>query len=173
MDELELIAAAKRGDDRALAMLLHKHYEFVAKYLMKITLSPPLAEELAQETMLRCIEKLDTYRDKSKFSSWLITIAGRLYIDHLRKAKREKRWLERQGAERRIEWQAKLAGDSWTETLQALGRLPPEMRIAVVMKHYYGYAVAEIAEMTSVPEGTVKSRIHHGIRKLREELKDV
>ena len=180
MDDSVLIAAAQRGDDKALAQLLHRHYPFVYKYLLKITLSPDLAEEIAQETMLRCIEKIGTYRDKSKFTSWLATIAGRLYADHLRKERRERRWLLRQSAERdaelraerQAEWRSKLSGSPWKETLRALARLAPEARIAVVMKYYYGYSIAEIAEMTGVPEGTAKSRIHHAIRKLREELSE-
>lgn len=169
MDEFDLIAKAKKGDDRALASLLQQHYPFVKKYMIKITLDPALAEELTQETMLRGIERLQTYRDKSKFSSWLVTIANRLYIDHFRKMRRDRRLLETERAMRRIEWHVRRGGEAGPEMLQALGRLPPEQRAAVVMKHYYGYTLKEIAAMTEVPEGTVKSRIHHAIAALRRE----
>ena len=170
MDELSLITEAKKGDQRALAMLLQKHYAFVKNYLLKLTLSPSLAEDLTQETVLRCIRKLHLYQDKSKFSSWMITIAGRLYIDYTRKQKREKRWLEGEQARRHIRFQAERSGHSWPELLEALGGLSPDMRMAVVMKHYYGYTIEEIADIVGVPEGTVKSRIHHAVRRLREEL---
>jgi RNA polymerase sigma-70 factor (ECF subfamily) len=81
--------------------------------------------------------------------------------------------MEEQRTQRHIEWQGKVnGGGTWTETLQALGRLTPELRMAVVMKHYYGFSIKEIAEMTGVPEGTVKSRIYNGIQMLRKELKD-
>lgn len=169
MNEPDLIAKAKQGDDRALALLLQQHYPFVKKYMLKVTLDPALADELTQETMLRSIERLQTYRNRSKFSSWLITIANRLYIDHFRRMRREQRWLETERAARRIEWHVRRGGGDGPELMQALGRLPPEQRVAVVMKHYYGYSLKEIAAMTEVPEGTVKSRIHLAIAALRKE----
>ncbi len=172
MDELELTSLARGGDARALAMLLQRHYDFVRKYLLKITLSPHLAEELTQETMLRCIEKIHTYQDKSKFSSWMMTIATRLYIDQLRRGRREQQWMASHRWEQQWHWQVKQSDHALPELLQALGMLPPEQRAAVVMKHYYGYEIQEIAKMMDVPEGTVKSRIHHGLHKLRKELSE-
>lgn len=59
------------------------------KYLIKITLHPQLAEDIAQDTMVKCIEKISLYNGSSKFSSWLITIATNLFIDQTRKQKRE------------------------------------------------------------------------------------
>jgi RNA polymerase sigma-70 factor (ECF subfamily) len=172
VDELELTSLARHGDARALAMLLQKHYDFVRKYLLKITLSPHLAEELTQETMLRCIEKIHMYQDKSKFSTWMMTIATRLYIDQLRKWQRERRWMASTRWEQQWNWQARLRWSKWPELLQALGQLTPEQRASVVMKHYYGYEIQEIAEIMNIPEGTVKSRIHHGMHKLRKELSE-
>jgi RNA polymerase sigma-70 factor (ECF subfamily) len=172
VDELELTSQARCGDARALAMLLQRHYDFVKKYLIKITLSPALAEELTQETMLRCIEKIHTYRDQSKFSSWMMTIATRIYIDLLRRRKREQRWIATDRWEQQLKWQINQWGSSWPEVLQALGQLTPEQRTSVIMKHYYGYEIQEIAEIMDVPEGTVKSRIHHGMHKLRKELSE-
>lgn len=89
MEEKDLIISAKRGDQLAFAMLFKNNYPFLVKYLIKITMNPDAAEELAQETMAKCVEKIGLFNGKSKFSSWLITIATNLYIDQKRKSKRE------------------------------------------------------------------------------------
>lgn len=168
--EEQLIERAVKGDSEALSILLKKHYTFLFKYLIKVTMNPALAEDLTQETMIRCIERIGTYNGKSRFSSWLITIGTNLYIDELRRKKRERRLWEQQRGLRQIHWQAARLDEDWPPVLDALGQLPSAIRVSVILKHYYGYSYPEIAQMTSVPEGTVKSRVHHGLKRLREEL---
>lgn len=165
-----LISKARRGDRAALSELLQTHYVFLVKYLIKITMQPQLAEDLAQETMLRCMEKIHLYNGQSKFSSWLITIATRQYIDSLRRKKREVLWQEKERGLRKLRWQAACADSEWPEVLDALAELPESVRMPVVLKHYYGYAYEEIADMLGIPTGTVKSRIHNGLNTLRKEL---
>lgn len=174
MQDTELIRQAKRGDPEAIAALLQNHYDFLLKYLYKITLHPQLAEDLAQETMIRCMENLHRYNTKSKFSSWMITIASRMYVDTIRRKKREAAYLkieERKQGLRQLKWHAKRSGDDWPDVLEALSALSEELRLPVIMKHYYGYSQQEISEMLDIALGTVKSRIHLGLKKLREELK--
>lgn len=176
MDDRQWIERAQKGDSDALARLLRQHYAFLLKYMTKITFQPALAEELTQETMLRCIEKIRLYNFTSKFSSWLMTIGTRLYFDHLRKKKREREWRhaeqEQEQALRQIKWQAQRSGEAWSDLLDALGRLPDGVRVPIVLKHYYGYAYEEIADMLDIAVGTVKSRVHNGIKSLRMELGD-
>jgi RNA polymerase sigma-70 factor (ECF subfamily) len=170
MDDREWIERAQKGDSDALARLLRQHYAFLLKYMTKITFQPALAEDLTQETMMRCIEKIRLYNFTSKFSSWLITIGTNLYFDHARKKKREKEWRDGELSLRQIKWHAEQKGEEWSDVLDALGRMPDGVRIPIVLKHYYGYAYEEIAGMLDIAVGTVKSRIHNGIKSLRMEL---
>lgn len=171
MSESQWITAAKRGDDDALAHLLQENYLLVLKYLLKVTLNRANAEDLTQDTMIRAIQKIHLYDEKqSKFSTWLITIATRLYLDARRKRQRESTFLaEEAGAARNLRWQVEQAADSWPELMDALADLQSDVRTAIILKHYYGYAYDEIAEMMKIPSGTVKSRIHHGLQILRKE----
>lgn len=169
-DESALIREAQQGSRTALSILLQQNYGFLMKYLLKITMQPAAAEDLAQETMLRCMEKIKLYNGSSKFSSWLITIASRMYIDGLRKKKRETLWQEQEQALRKLRWQMERAGGDWPDVLEALAGLSEEMRVPIILKHYYGYAYEEIADMLELPPGTVKSRVHNGLKSLRKEL---
>ncbi|QKG84713.1 RNA polymerase sigma factor SigY [Kroppenstedtia pulmonis] len=171
MEEQQWIQQAKRGDSHALARLLHKHYPFLIKVLTKITLNPLMAEDLAQETVARCIEKIHLYREQAKFSSWLITIATRLYMDECRKDQRKRRWIQEQ--QHFGQWKRKPEEfqEDWMDVVDALGTLKEDARTCLILKHYYGYAYDEIASMIGVPTGTVKSRVHHAIMHVRKELK--
>ncbi|MWV46814.1 RNA polymerase sigma factor SigY [Paenibacillus sp. HJL G12] len=170
MDEHKQIKRAQRGDEQAMAQLLQAHYSFLMKYLIKMTMNPVIAEDLAQETMLRCIEKIHLYNGKSKFSSWLITLATRIYIDQMRRSQVEKRWKDQEQVLRQTEWQLKHHQEAWTDAVQALSLLTYEWRLPILLKHYYGYTYDEIAEIMDIPPGTVKSRIYHGLQQLRKEL---
>ncbi|MEK5443966.1 RNA polymerase sigma factor SigY [Fredinandcohnia sp. FSL W7-1320] len=170
MDEKELIRSAKRGDSLAFAMLFKEHYPFLVKYLIKVTMKPDIAEDIAQEAMMKSMEKINMYNGKAKFSSWLITIATNLYIDTIRKKKREQNYQQEQ-ALRKMKWQFENHSEDWNDVLDALGRLSDEIRIPIVLKHYYGYSYEEIADMLHIAIGTVKSRIHNGIHTVRKELR--
>lgn len=168
-DESQLIRRARAGDSHALAELLKKHYSFLYKYLLKAAMDPLLAEDLTQDTMVRCMEKIALYDGSSSFSSWMITIGTRLYLDKLRRKKKEASLLKEQ-AIRSIRWKFELQGESWREVLEVLPRIPADQRIALLLKHYYGYGYREIGEILGIPEGTAKSRAAYGLRQLRKEM---
>lgn len=174
MEEKDQIKRAIQGDELALADLLHQNYSFLIRYLLKLTMDPIIAEDLTQDTMLRCVEKIHLYNGQSQFSSWLITIASRLYIDSMRRKKLERTWqlnrYREQRTNRFMQWQMSGVGEQWTDVMEALSSLSYEMRLCVLLKHYYGYSYEEIAEIQDVPVGTVKSRIHHGLKQIRKEL---
>lgn len=170
MDDKNLIKNAKNGNQLALAKLFQQNYSFLLKYLIKVTMNKSVAEDIAQETLAKCIEKIHLYNEKSKFSSWLISIATNLYIDQLRKNKREAKWQQEQGI-RGLKWQIESRNEDWNDALTALAKLTDDVRIPIVLKHYYGYSYDEIGSIMKVSPGTIKSRIHNGILAIRKELK--
>lgn len=169
------IEQAQQGDVSALASLLREHYSFLYKYLVKVTMDPLQAEDITQDTMVRCMEKINTYNGSSSFSSWLITIATRIFIDRKRRWKREAEWKKQEQQEqsiRSIRWKFESRGEDWSEVLDSLSRLPSTQRMAVLLKHYYGYSYEEIGVMMQIPSGTVKSRVAYGLNQLRRELNE-
>lgn len=166
-----LIEEALSGNRHSLAKLLYENYEIVFKYLIKFTLNKNLAEDLVQETMVRAIEKFELYDPaKAKFSTWLIAISQNIYLDGIRKGKMEKKYID---AEIQLEDLYDLPvehDEDLGRVLEALSKLSDESRIPLVMKHYHGYSLEEIAKIMSIPLGTVKSRIHNAIKAVRKEL---
>ncbi|MBH5320159.1 RNA polymerase sigma factor SigY [Paenibacillus sp. GSMTC-2017] len=165
-----LVKRAIKGDTHSLSELLRKHYSFLYQYSLKLTMNKVKAEDITQETMLKAIEKISTFQAESKFTTWLISIASRLVIDRARRSERENRWLQEEGELRSLRFEALIRMNDWPDALQALGELEERQRMAVLLKYYYGYSQEEIANMLDVPLGTVKSRLHAGIKQLRKEL---
>ncbi|GAB6927207.1 RNA polymerase sigma factor SigY [Paenibacillus sp. JCM 10914] len=172
LEERDLIRQAQQGDAAAMARLFKQHYSFLYKYMLKVTMNPTIAEDMTQDTIVRCIENMSRYNGSSSFSSWMMTVGTRLYIDNTRRRQREKKWMEQEGADisRRMRWQMERQGESWSEMLDGLSRLSGDHRIAILLKHYYGYSYEEIGNMLDIPEGTVKSRTAYGIKQLRKEM---
>ncbi|MEK3882488.1 RNA polymerase sigma factor SigY [Paenibacillus sp. PL2-23] len=169
-DESTIVRQAIRGDIQSLSELLGQHYAFLYQYVLKLTMDKSKAEDITQETMLKAIEKIGTYRAKSKFSTWLIAIASRLVIDRARRSQRERKYVQEEGALRQLRYESLVRMNEWPAALEALGQLDQQQRMTVLLKYYYGYSQEEIAEMLDIPLGTVKSRIHAGIQLLRKEL---
>jgi len=164
MDE---VRRAQQGDQVALARLLQANYLSVKKYLVTVTMDRALAEDLTQETMIRAIQRIGQYQGRSQFSTWLISIATHLFMDYLRRQKRERRFQE----ESILDLPTSEGPEpQWMDLMEQLHALPRDVAMPVVLKHYYGYTYEEIGEWMGIPEGTVKSRIFNGVRALRKGM---
>ncbi|MBO0991789.1 RNA polymerase sigma factor SigY [Bacillus sp. SD088] len=170
-EEKHLIRAAIRGSDEAFTQLFQAHYQFVYKYLVKVSLDPDLAEDLMQETLLKAYIHFSRFKGESRLSTWFISIASRVFIDHQRKTKRERRRQEKLQDEviRKMQWKVSVNGFEWTEYMAQFASLDPTIRTPILLRHFYGYTYKEIAHMLGLKEGTVKTRVHYGMKKIRKE----
>ncbi len=171
-EEEQLIKMAKAGDETAFARLFQLYYPFLYKYIVKITMNVDLADDLIQETMLKSYLHIKAYNGASKFSSWMITIATRTYIDYVRKRKRERGIYKRLADEAgdMLKWRMQHNQDESADLIESIGNLEPMYRIPLLLKHYYGYSYKEIAAMLDMREGTVKSRVNKSISLVRKGM---
>ncbi|MNE85702.1 RNA polymerase sigma factor SigY [compost metagenome] len=95
-------------------------------------------------------------------------MATRLFIDVTRRRKRERQWLAQDSNANQLKWQFEVNQEEWSDLLELMSRLSPEHRIAILLKHYYGYSYDEIGRMLNTPAGTIKSRVAYGVRELRK-----
>ena len=172
----EVVEAACAGREDAYRELLRRYQRPVFSLIYRMVRDRELAEDLTQETFVKVLNALDTYRSEFKFSSWIFKIANNAAIDHLRRRQLDTLSLEgapdAQTQERREATQLQLAarGESPLDEVQArelgssieqaIGTLRPEYRSCIILRHIEGRSYEEIAEVLDLPLGTVKTYIH-------------
>jgi len=182
----EVVERACEGAETAFRELIRRYQRPVFSLIYRMVRDRELAEDLAQETFVKVLNALDRYRPEFKFSSWVFKIANNAAIDHLRK--RELDTLSLEGGPDattadRLEATALQVGDVSESPLeelvarelgstieQAIGKLRPEYRACIIMRHVEGRPYEEIAGMLELPLGTVKTYIHRARSELREML---
>ena len=173
--ERRLIRRAKRGDREAIEALVETHREPVVRFLVRLSRRPDVAEDIAQESFVRVLRHLDRFDERFRFSTWLYTIARRIWINHLQKCRPIPdtdvvggRAVEPEGShpvERREESErTRLLVD------RALDVLPARQREVVELFHGRGLPVQEVAARLDMPLGTVKSHLFRARRRMGEFL---
>ena len=182
----EIVALAREGREAAYRELIRRYERPVFSLILRMVRDRELAEDLAQETFIKALNAISSYRPEFKFSSWIFKIANNAAIDHLRR--RELATLSIDGAPHAtsaedIEATALQVGDKSETPLaelearelgtaieRAIGRLRPEYRSCIMLRHVEGMAYEEIAQLLDLPLGTVKTYIHRARHELRDLL---
>lgn len=182
----EVVGWACDGNERAYRELIRRYQRPVFSLIYRMVRDRERAEDLTQETFVKVLNALDTYRPQYKFSSWIFKIANNNAIDHLRK--KELDTLSLDGApdattSDRQEGTSLQVADHGETPLQelearelggqiewAIGQLRPEYRSCILMRHVEGRPYDEIAEVLELPLGTVKTYIHRARTELRDLL---
>lgn len=186
LSDHDVVARAQKGSEAAYRELLGRYQRPVFSLIYRMVRDREQAEDLAQETFVRVFNHIDRYDPKFKFSSWIFKIATNLTIDAMRK--KEPVTVSIDGsryAESSDEIEATTitveSGDENPEELleakelgeeieQAIGRLRPEYRTAILLRHVEGREYQEIADIMALPLGTVKTYIHRGRNELKNAL---
>lgn len=131
------------------------------------------ADDAAQDAFLSALDRIDSYDRTRPFGPWLMRIAANAAIDLLRRRVVRKTGLLDEsvvagGPSPAVE---AVRAELRQRLREALAQLPERQRIAITLFDLEGYAHAEIAQVVGVPEGTVRSDVFHGRRRLRELLR--
>ena len=182
----EVVALARKGQEAGYRELIRRYQRPVFSLIYRMVRDRELAEDLAQDTFVKVINALSSYRPEFKFSSWVFKIANNVAIDQLRR--RELDTLSLEGSPHAttpdmIEATSLEIGDHAESALdevanrelggeieRAIGRLRPEYRSCILLRHVEGRSYEEIAEILSLPLGTVKTYIHRARHELRQAL---
>jgi RNA polymerase sigma-70 factor (ECF subfamily) len=164
--------AVTDSDARLLRALHDEHAQAVWRYVVHLTGDRALAEDIVQETLLRAWRH-PAVLDQSEQSAraWLFTVARNLVIDGKRSARALHEVVTDEVPEERSTDATDAILESWI-VADALSSLSVEHRAVIVHAHFAGRTVAEIAAELQIPEGTVKSRLHYGMRALRLALQE-
>lgn len=172
LDDRDLIRQSSHGDRAAFDELMRRHEDRVFAICLRILRRREAALDAVQDTFLTVFRKADQFRGDARFSTWLYRVAVNTCYDHLRRAKRrpadplpETHDPADSAAEDELGSVELRPG--LTAALAALGE---EYRAAIVLVDVEGLPVREVADILQIAEGTVKSRLHRGRRKLAQIL---
>jgi RNA polymerase sigma-70 factor (ECF subfamily) len=186
LSDQEVVLMARNGREAAYRELIRRYERPIFALLFRMVRDRELAEDLAQETFIKALNAIESYRPEFKFSSWIFKIANNAAIDHLRR--RELDTLSLDGSPHAVTPEAMQATalqigarqESPLDAVEAkelggaieaaIGRLRPEYRSCILLRHVEGRAYEEIAEILDLPLGTVKTYIHRARNELRQSL---
>jgi RNA polymerase sigma-70 factor (ECF subfamily) len=183
----ELMLEVKTGNEEAFSDLVGRYERSLVSYFFRQGWDRQLAEDCAQEVFLRVYRARVDYEPRAKFRTYLFRIARNLWIDHIRSRKTEGRVLslDQTGAADdeaggalgdRIRGDgpppsAKMRKEDLRDQIrEAIDFLPEEQKSVFLLCEVDGMRYADVADMLGIPVGTVKSRMHTAMSKIRERL---
>ena len=186
MTEADLIRRCARGDEDAYRELVERLEKPLVAFIRRYVVEENLAEDLFQETFVRVVKTLGTFRPEASLTTWIFTIARNLCLDHL-KAKKRHREVSMDAGEtgdgsRDADFREVLRSpqgepgglaedqEEGARLRKAIGELPEAKREALVLRVFSGLSYAEIARITDAPVGTVKFRVHDAVQELTKRL---
>jgi RNA polymerase sigma-70 factor, ECF subfamily len=186
LSDQEVVLIARAGREAAYRELIRRYERPVFALLFRMVRDRELAEDLAQETFIKALNAIESYRPEFKFSSWIFKIANNAAIDHLRRRELDTLSLDGSphaetpeqmqatalqiGARQESPLDAVEAKELGGAIEQAIAQLRPEYRSCILLRHVEGRAYEEIAEILNLPLGTVKTYIHRARNELRQTL---
>jgi RNA polymerase sigma-70 factor (ECF subfamily) len=186
LTDQQVVELARAGREPAYRELVRRYQRPVFSLIYRLVRDREKAEDLSQDTFIKVLNAIDRYDPSFKFSSWIFKIAHNTALDQLRR--REPETLSLEGsphARTEAEVEAStITPESGTENPeqytasrelgsvieQAIGRLRPEYRTAILLCHVEGRPYDEIATIMAVPLGTVKTYIHRARNELKKQL---
>ena len=178
------------GDEDAFRRLVERFQRPLINFFFRLTWDRFISEDYAQEVFTRLLGARHNYRPTAKFSTYLFRIAKNYWIDRYRASAIRPKMRSLDAPIRHSEGRpismldtVEATGSSAEDMMnsteirdrvkKAVGRLPEDLRLVFVLSENQGLKYADIAEVMEIPVGTVKSRMHAAVRRLRGMLKDL
>ena len=175
LTDVDLIGRVVHRDKSAFGTLYDRYSQLVFNLANKIVKDPDYGGEVMQSVFIQIWNKASTYNEsKGAVSTWIINIARNKSIDLLRRTKNEKLnvYLEFTELESPDNYGSTISENNERKKIlkEVMAEIPEEQRIIINLIYLEGYTQKEVSEKLEIPLGTVKTRIHLGINKLRERL---
>ena len=162
-----LVERAQRGDQAAFERIATAAFPRLWDIARRLLRDQNAAEDAVQDCLLRAWRDLRALRDPARFDAWLYRLLARSCADEWRRSKRRVMQVEVSSLETRGDAAPDLDLERRDMLERAFVRLNADQRLVLVLHYYVGLRPGEIADQLGVPEGTVTSRLHYGVRALR------
>jgi RNA polymerase sigma-70 factor, ECF subfamily len=166
---MELLRRFVEGDVAAFETIFRETQHDIYRWVLRMVRDPAIAEDLVIETFWRAYRSRATFDSAQSFQAWARRIATNVARDHLHRRRTEVELPESLSAP--MQPDPAVSQDIARKVQQAIAALPPKQRIVVLLALVEDVPHREIAEALGVPEGTVKSRVFHAVRRLRQRLR--
>ena len=163
---------AERRDRAAMESLYERFKPRLSRFLRRLTTDDELIEEAVNDVMLTVWRKAHQYQARSKPSSWVFSIAYRTALRMVKKQQRHEATVEIRGDDLPEVAVAGADSDHTDALVAAVRRLSAKQRIVVELCYFEGYALEDIAAVVKCPLNTVKTRLHHARKNLRNMIDD-
>jgi RNA polymerase sigma-70 factor (ECF subfamily) len=166
----EIIQGCKRHDRIARGNLYERYKNQVFRTAFLLTRSDTMSDDITQETFIRVFEKIKQFDDTQPFEPWLYRVTLNVAKNMLRK--KEIIQLFRLGYDERQESPLEYVVRQESEEMlwERIKDLPFKQQSVIVLKYMNGFSQEEIADILQIPLGTVKSRLHNALQKLKRRL---
>ncbi len=170
-DLARIVAGCQNGDAECFSVMVDMYGGRCYGYFYRLTGNTELSDELLSELFVKLVEKIGSYKGGA-FESWLFKIASNIFHDHLRGKQRRKKLLDVRRRELKSKvTEAKRSESDKVDRLQThLAKLDEGTRDLIMLRFYSQMSLKEIAKLRSEPIGTTLSRLHRGLKRLREMM---
>ena len=169
----DLMKQVSRGSRPAFDELMQRYQQPLLNFFQRMGVIHD-AEDMVQDSFIKLYQSRKRYKPTASFKTFLYTIARRVSIDRHRKKARRPEVEYDDALETPHDFSRSPAGVAADriDVAEALLKLPETMRSVVILSVMEGLTMNETGEVLGIPEGTVKSRLFHALKRLREAIKD-
>ena len=177
LSDAELVRKATSGDSRALDALVERHAPKVNRLASQLLGDFEEARDAAQESLVKLCTRLRQFRGEAQFATWLHRLVVNTCRDRMafQRVRRTEPLVEDGRATDEESDPTRLAAlaDLRRDVAEALARLSPKQRAAVVLRDSFGLSYAEIARVASIPVGTAKCYVHRARARMKAHLEEL
>jgi len=174
--EQKIIRKAAKGDRAAFRQLVLEHSHAMFRLAWRLSGDETAAEDIVQEAFIKAWRKIGEFRMDSSFKSWLHRITVNTAMDYLRKHVRRKHfetvepeWKSRDHVAEMPDTGTQI--DIGVQTQAAMMNLSEAERTALLLKHYEGHSIQEVARIMEITTGACKQNIFRAVKKMRIALR--
>lgn len=173
-DEHEIILRARQGDHGAFRVLVERYMKHAYNIAYGFVNNHIDADDIAQESFVKVYQSINGFRGDSNFNTWLYRIVTNLSLNRLRQ-KKMNRSLSIDTMNEMMLPCAVMPDDGSRSEIRnnlerALHELPTLQRAVVILRHFNGLSTKEVSQILHCSEGTVKTHLHRGLKKMKEKV---
>ena len=175
-DDTQLVKASQQGDQDAFASLVQRHQRRVFNLVLRMLQDSEEASEITQEAFLAAWMGLPSFRGEARFATWLYRIAYNCTLKQIDRHKRERSLRATMEAEQILDEVNKETEDilelraRQTIVREQLEKLPTQYRIVLILRHFQEMTYEEMADILTLPIGTIKTNLFRARHLLKERL---